>query len=396
MNTNWEKVFYHNISKYIQIITNLLSESYSPEPLKNHIKIQGGYAFKSSEYTHSGIPVIRISDFQNEKIVIDQVKRYKKDDSLSRYLLKEGDIIIAMTGGTIGKLAVVQKGLGKLYLNQRVGKFEVLNPDEFIGEYVYWIARGVEEKIKSLAWGGAQPNVSNKQIENMAFAFPDKQVQVSIVGFLNDLRDNTLKDTVYFDKVAESLILNLQFKQLKNFSIIDELTHQQALLKQLRQAVLQEAVQGKLTEQWRKENPDVEPASVLLEKSKAEKERLVKEKKIKKQKPLPPIKTDEIPFELPEGWVFDRGIVAADYIDPQPSHRTPPVHSDGVPYVAMKDITAGGIIDFRNSRKVSKKILIEHKKRYKLSEGDFIFGKIGTIGKPVKLPVHLNIPCLQI
>ena len=69
---------------------------------------------------------------------------------------------------------------------------------------------------------------------------------------------------------------------------------------------MQDAVSGKLTEQWRKEHPDVEPATDLLKRIKAEKDRLVKEKKIKPQKPLPPITKDEIPFDLPEGWVWCR------------------------------------------------------------------------------------------
>ena len=50
---------------------------------------------------------------------------------MSKYKLFEGDIIIAMTGGTIGKLAIVQENLGKLYLNQRVGKFEVINHEKY-------------------------------------------------------------------------------------------------------------------------------------------------------------------------------------------------------------------------------------------------------------------------
>jgi len=70
----------------------------------------------------------------------------------------------------------------------------------------------------------------------------------------------------------------------------------------LREMVLQLAVQGKLVPQ----DPDDEPAEVLLERVKKEKERLVKEKKIRKLKPLPPIDLDEIPFHLPRGWVWKR------------------------------------------------------------------------------------------
>jgi len=67
---------------------------------------------------------------------------------------------------------------------------------------------------------------------------------------------------------------------------------------QLKSAILQMAVQGKLVPQ----DPTDEPASVLLDKIRAEKERLIKEGKIKKEKPLPPITDDEIPFDVPESW----------------------------------------------------------------------------------------------
>ena len=70
----------------------------------------------------------------------------------------------------------------------------------------------------------------------------------------------------------------------------------------LRQSILQQAVEGKLCEQ----DPNDEPASVLLEKIKAEKERLIAEKKIKKQKSLPPISEEEKPFALPKGWEWCR------------------------------------------------------------------------------------------
>lgn len=81
-----------------------------------------------------------------------------------------------------------------------------------------------------------------------------------------------------------------------------ELTHQLDLVKKLRQAFLREAMQGTLVEQ----NEADEPASELLAKIQAEKEQLIKDKKIKKQKPLPPITEEEIPFEIPENWVWCR------------------------------------------------------------------------------------------
>jgi len=86
----------------------------------------------------------------------------------------------------------------------------------------------------------------------------------------------------------------------------NEIQTQQTLLKKLRQSILQEAIEGKLTADWRAVHPDVEPTSVLLEKIRVEKERLVKEKKIRKQKPLPPIEEGKVPFENPESWEWCR------------------------------------------------------------------------------------------
>ncbi|MCB8930265.1 MAG: restriction endonuclease subunit S [Bacteroidia bacterium] len=76
----------------------------------------------------------------------------------------------------------------------------------------------------------------------------------------------------------------------------------------------------------------------------------------------------------------------ANAIDPQPSHRTPPVSKDAIPYVSTKDVDyETDSIDFSIARKVSKTVLKEHIERYKLESGDFIIGKIGTIGKPVRI-----------
>lgn len=79
----------------------------------------------------------------------------------------------------------------------------------------------------------------------------------------------------------------------------------------------------------------------------------------------------------------------ADSVDPQPSHRTPPIEKDGIPYVSIKDCDyKTGKIDFEGARRVSRKVLEEHLNRYTLHEGDFIIGKIGTIGKPIFVPAR--------
>ena len=79
----------------------------------------------------------------------------------------------------------------------------------------------------------------------------------------------------------------------------------------------------------------------------------------------------------------------AEAVDPQPSHRTPPEVQNGVPYISIKDCDyKTGNIDFENARKVSANVLEEHINRYTLHEGDFIIGKIGTIGNPIFVPAR--------
>ena len=219
--------------------------------------------------------------------------------------------------------------------------------------------------------GSAQKSIHERTFLDLEFLIPDIDLQKIIVVELLKLKSN-------------------------GDSISCKLTHQLNLIKQLRQAFLREAMQGKLV----KITNAKETGQQLLEKIKAEKAQLIAENlpagkagKRKKDPPagragkeLPPIAEDEIPFEIPEHWASCRGNDLATYIDPQPSHRTPPESKDGIPYVAMSDIKKDGTIDFTSTRKVSLSVLEEHKNRYVLEEGDFIFGKIGTLGKPVLLP----------
>lgn len=393
----WRELFFKNISTYIALINEYLSEEYKPKPLSEYFKIVGGYAFKSKEYQEEGIPVIRISDFQNEKIVLDNVRYYQESEDLEKYELFEGDIIIAMTGGTIGKLAIVEKGLGKLYLNQRVGKFELKDNSLFYDKYVYWIARGVEEKVKSLAWGGAQPNVSSKKIEGMEFPVPTVEIQEKIVAFLSDFEKNQIKNITYFNEFIENRIFEIQQQCVKISSLDSEIQTQKQLISQLKQAILQEAIQGKLTQEWREQSrklsgPNTEPASELLERIKAEKEQLIKDKKIKKEKPLPPIKENEIPFEIPEGWVWARPQDVCLAIVDCP-HSTPKFQQTGSLCIDSTCINMNGELLLDRIRKVSTESFNERNRRLIPQSGDIIYVREGIIGQAIVLPKDYKV-CL--
>ncbi|MCK5509886.1 MAG: restriction endonuclease subunit S [Desulfobacterales bacterium] len=167
----------------------------------------------------------------------------------------------------------------------------------------------------------------------------------------------------------------------------NEITHQQTLLKKLHQSILQDAISGKLTKKWRKENPDVEPASELLKRIKEEKERMVKEKKIKKQKPLPPIKEDEIPFELPKGWVWCRLGEICDFIT---KGTTPKAHdfmpNGEIPFLKVYNIVNQTINFEYRPQYISKDVNVKFS-RSQVYSGDVLMNIVGPpLGKVAIVP----------
>ena len=157
-------------------------------------------------------------------------------------------------------------------------------------------------------------------------------------------------------ELAEQQKINHYFDAIDNeiSDLSSEVNTQSSYLTKLRQAILQEAIEGKLTVDWRKENPvrkgdpDYD-AEALLEKIQAEKEALAKDaKRAKKQKPLPPIKQEEVPFELPEGWVWTRlGDVGCTQTGTTPSTTEKANFGNYIPFIKPADI-ANDRIDYDN------------------------------------------------
>lgn len=124
--------------------------------------------------------------------------------------------------------------------------------------------------------------------------------------------DKFFNQTILLPELEEQtgLLSKIHLIKEKHGILIKEIESQKSLLAQLKQSILQETIQGKLTEEWRElrqaQHPSLEPASELVKRIQVEKARLIKERKIKKEKSLPPITDSEKPFELPEGWVWCR------------------------------------------------------------------------------------------
>jgi len=151
----------------------------------------------------------------------------------------------------------------------------------------------------------------------------------------------------------------------------------------MKKSILQEAVQGKLVPQ----DSNDEPASLLLKKIAEEKKRLIKEGKIKKQKPLPDITEDEIPFDIPESWEWVRlGSILKLLTDG--THKTPHYVAEGVPFISVKDMSSGSI-SFSNTKFITEKEADELNTRCNPERGDVLLSKVGTTGVPA--PVDTNI-----
>jgi type I restriction enzyme S subunit len=173
-----------------------------------------------------------------------------------------------------------------------------------------------------------------------------------------------------------------------------ELTHQQNLLKKLRQQILQEAIEGKLTADWRAQNPEVEPASELLKRIAAEKTQLVKDKKIKAQKPLPPITDEEKPFELPHGWEWCR---IDDMLENKPhalkagpfgSSLTKAMYcSTGYKVYGQEQVIKQ---DPNYGNYYIRKEKYDELSSCKVNPGDILISLVGTIGKLLILPDQIE------
>jgi type I restriction enzyme S subunit len=180
--------------------------------------------------------------------------------------------------------------------------------------------------------------------------------------------------------------------KLNNFNEYIESFHQESenqstYLTKLRQAILQEAIEGKLTAGWRKANPvrkgdpDYD-AKALLEKIKAEKEKLIKEGKIKKQKPLAPIKPEEVPFELPEGWVWTRLGEISDIKGGKRVANGYKLLKEPTPhiYIRVSDMK-NGTIDDSDIHYIDEQ-MFQKIKQYTISKNDLYMTIVGaTIGK---------------
>ena len=271
-------------------------------------------------YTSEGVNFVKIENLDRGRLNLAQITDFISPETheiMSRSQLSAGDLLFSIAG-TIGKTAVVLeedlpantnqalaiiKGAAK-HVNQR---FLLLALDSF-----------VSKKVKDKARGGAMNNISLGDLSELLMTIPPLAEQSRIVTRVQELMQlcDALEAKVTLEAQQHETLLRTLLATLTQSASSEDLAqnwqrvsdHFPLLLDRpqaidaLEQTILQLAVRGLLVPQ----NPMDEPASQLLKKIRAEKDKLIQEGKIKRDKPLPPIAEDEQPFELPTGWEWTR------------------------------------------------------------------------------------------
>lgn len=149
--------------------------------LSNLVSVKSGYAFKSDDFAEEGHAIVRISNLDGINVSLRDAARIPTSrlGKGARYELQGGDLLIAMSGATTGKIGLVPKLAERAFLNQRVGKYEILDQKLIKPMFLrYLVTSPAYQKFAlSGAWGAAQPNVSGKQLVDMWIALPSAEEQ---------------------------------------------------------------------------------------------------------------------------------------------------------------------------------------------------------------------------
>ena len=181
--------------------------------LKEIANVKNGYAFDSSKYSDKGIPIIRIADIKDN---IDLSKCVCIDEEINKeFLIKKGSLLIALSGATTGKMSVFSDN--KIaYLNQRICSIYTKNED-ISQEFLIYFLKSIQKKIIVNSYGGAQPNISSKWIENIKIKVPNIEIQKKISKKLELLANsiNSRKSQLVFLKELTKSLFSRMFGDIK-------------------------------------------------------------------------------------------------------------------------------------------------------------------------------------
>lgn len=311
--------------------------------------LENGYAFKSDKFSDEGIPVIRISNIFDNEVSIEGCVYTIEEDIDERFVVRNGDLLIAMSGATTGKNGVYLSDK-KAYLNQRVGNIKIINHDVLLEGYRNYYIASKQEEILRKAYGGAQPNISGAKIGKMLFPLPPLSEQQRIV-----------------EKI-ESLYSKLDEAKDKAQEVIDGFDSRRA-------AILAQAFSGKLTEKWREEihcyhNNYLQEIDQLAAK--------IGRKNMKKvQNDF----ADDIATIIPNSWAStDLERIARKITDGE--HKTPKRVSEYCGYYLLSARNVrNGAISLEDVDYVDKDEYEKISKRCNPTEGDVLISCSGSVGR---------------
>lgn len=199
------------------------------------------------------------------------------EGATKQFVRKAGQFIYGKQNFHKGAFGIIPKELDGFETSADIPSFDI--SDDCYAEWIFYYFKigNRFKELEKIARGVGSKRIHPEQISDIEIPLPDKEEQKELLRRFNKIES-------------------------QNKQITTELNQQLALVKELRQAYLREAMQGKLVPQ---DSAD-EPAEILLAKIKAEKEKLVAEKRIRRDKPLSPIKPEESPFEIPSNWTWCR------------------------------------------------------------------------------------------
>lgn len=301
---------------------------------------------KNKEYFEGDIPWVKSGELPDGPVL--EIEEYITGEAVKSSSAKQfpqGTLLIALYGATVGKLGVLTQ---EAATNQAV--CAIFPPDDIETKYLFWYLRFVRSDLIAQAIGGAQPNISQGILRNLLIPVAPLSKQKRIVAEIEK----------QFSRLDEAVA------NLKRFK---------ANLKRYKASVLKAAVEGKLTEDWRKQHPNVEPASKLLE-------RILKERRGKwtgKGKYKEPVEPDTNNLgSMPISWTW----AALEQLCPRfvdSPHRTPRYGQTGLPALGPRDVV-GGRLNVMDARLVDEAEYATQTERHVPEAGDIVYSRELSLG----------------
>ncbi|HFQ5292312.1 TPA: restriction endonuclease subunit S [Vibrio vulnificus] len=339
---------------------------------------------KQTEFFEGTLPFVGPGQITQNGQLLEAEKFLSSEGLLHSTEAVQGDILMVCIGGSIGKAAIATQTIG---FNQQIN---ALRPLIMESEYLYAAVstNSFYEGLLDKATGSATPIINRGKWEELLVPIAPLSEQHRIVAKVDELMAlcDQLEQQTYasldaHQVLVETLLATLTNSQdatelMANWSRISEhfdtLFTTELSIDQLKQTILQLAVMGKLVAQ----DPNDEPAAKLLERIAEEKAQLVKEKKIKKQKALPPISEDEKPFELPSGWEFAHMQDLCSLIT-DGTHQTPKYTDDGRPFISAQCVKPFKFMP-QHCRYVSEEHYQAYIKNRKPEFEDILLSRVGA------------------